>query len=441
MTPDLARFTRLARESPKLRFTSLMGMLGRGEGLRASFERQPARKAPGVDGMRKADYEIGLDERLRDLSSRLQRMGYRPKPARRAYIPKSSGNGRRPLGIPCFEDRIVQDRLSCILQAIWEPEFRDCSFGFRPERSAHDALRRLTKVITHGRIGWVVEADIKGFFNEVCHDHMLRFLEHRIGDPNFVRVLRRFLKAGILEDGMFHDTEVGTPQGGLVSPVLANIYLHYVVDWWFEGRFAKSCQGEAHIVRYADDFVACFEKQDDARRFLDELSARLADFGLEVEPTKTRMLRFGRYAAQHCHREGHKRPQTFSFLGFTHYVGTSQHGKFVVGRRTDSSRARKKLREVSRRLQALRTKGGAAMLDFARMHLVGHRQYYGVSGNSGPLRAYFWNVSWRLYKWMNRRSQKKSISWAKHRELYKQGLLLPRPYIVHNLYPAPSRMR
>lgn len=437
MTPDLSRLTCLARANPRTRFTSLMGMVFRSEGLHASFKRQPAGRACGIDGVRKAGYEAELAENLKDLSNRLQTLGYRPKPARRVYIPKASG-GRRPLGIPIFEDRLVQDRLGQILSAIWEPEFRDCSFGFRPGRGAHDALRQVTKVITHGRIGYVVEADIKGFFDNVDHGHLMKFLEHRIGDGRILRLLRRFLMAGIMDDGAFAATERGTPQGGLVSPVLANIYLHYVLDWWFEGRFVRSCRGEAHIIRYADDFVACFRYQRDAQRFLRELRQRLGKFGLEVEPSKTRLLRFGRFAADHCHKDGLRRPQTFQFLGFTHYVANSQTGQFVVGRATDRRRRVKKLQEVNIRLRGLRVAGGHAMVSYVNDHLRGHRQYYGVSGNSHALSSYFREVEKRLMKWLNRRSHRRSLTWARFNELAKEGYL-PRPHIVHNLYPVPTR--
>jgi group II intron reverse transcriptase/maturase len=440
MTPNLARFTQTAKQNPKLRFNSLMGLLTCKDGLHASFGRQPAGKAVGVDGVRKEDYQRGLGERIAALSGSLRRLGYRPQPARRVYIPKANG-GRRPLGIPSFEDRIVQDRLSQILQAIWEPEFRDCSYGFRPNRSAHDALRQIAKVITHGKVSWVVEADIKGFFNAVHHDHMLRFVEHRIADPHFLRILRRFLKAGIMEDGAFVATDTGTPQGGLVSPVLSNIYLHYVLDLWFEKKFRKTCQGEAHLVRYADDFLACFAHQADAERFHRELSERLAQFALEVEPSKTKRLRFGRFAQQHCHKDGLERPETFTFLGFTHYVSTSRSGQFLVGRRTDTQRMRRKLRELKERLKSLRIKGGRAMTDYLRLHLLGYQQYYGVSGNSGPLRAYTRQAAKLLFKWLNRRSQRRSITWARFLELWKQGYVIPKPRIVHHLYPEPTRTR
>lgn len=238
----------------------------------------------------------------------------------------------------------MQDRLSRILQAIWEPEFCDCSYGFRPGRSAHDALGRVAEILTNEGTQWVVEADIKSFFNRVSHKHLLRFLEHRIADPRFVRIVQRFLKAGVMEDGAVSASEEGTPQGGLVSPALANIYLHYVLDLWFEKRFIKSCRGRAYLVRYCDDFIACFQYEEEAKRFLSVLEDRLAAFDLEVEPSKTAALRFGSNAEKACHKEGFCRPKTFNFLGFTHYVSRSRHGRFSVGRRTEGKRFCKKLK-------------------------------------------------------------------------------------------------
>ena len=434
MTTDLTRFTQWARESPQRQYTALMGMLYDPVGLNASFERQAANKAPGVDGMRKAEYADGLAQRLADLSARLQRLGYRSKPVKRVYIPKASGKGRRALGVPSFEDRIVQDRASQILQAIWEPEFRDCSYGFRPGRNAHHALKRLAEVITVERTQWVVEADIKGFFDHVTHSHLLRFLAHRIADPRFLRIIGRFLKAGVLEDGAFSVSEQGTPQGGLVSPALANIYLHYVLDVWFEKRYAKSCRGKASLVRYADDFVACFHQEEDAKRFVRELTNRLADFNLEAEPTKTRLIRFGDQARALCKSAGLRRPQTFNFLGITHLVGRSRSGRFVVGRKTQGERVRKKLTALSGRLAALRTLGGKAMLEYVRRHLQGHIQYFGVSGNMRSLKQYGYQAARLLYKWLNRRSQRRSVAWNRFLQVVVPRL--PRPRIVHNLYPT-----
>ena len=436
VTTRFDRFTQKAREEPGLRFTSLMGLLSDPEGLRESFERQNGKKAPGVDGMRKAHYAEGLEGRLSDLSARLRRLGYRPQPARRTYIPK--GDGRmRPLGIPSFEDRLVQDRLSRILQAIWEPEFRDCSYGFRPGRSAHDALKRVAEIITHEKTQWVVEADIKGFFEHVSHSHLVNFLEQRIGDPTLVRIVQRFLKAGILEDGVYSAAEEGTPQGGLVSPVLSNLYLHYVLDLWFERRFARSCLGKAFLVRYADDYVACFTHEEDAKRFHTEMAQRLAQFGLEAEPSKTRVLRFGSQSLD-GRAQGAQEPRTFGFLGFTHTVGRSRQGRFVVGRRTEGKRFRKKLAQLGGKLRELRVQGGQAMVTYLRRHLQGHIQYYGVSGNSRGVASYVYFATRHLFKWLNRRSQRRSLNWKRFGAVIRP--ILPKARVVHDLYPKPLWM-
>ena len=328
VTTKFERFTSMARNEPQTRFNSLMGLLTEAEGLRESFERQNGTKAPGVDGVRKDDYAAGLEERLDDLSARLRRLGYIPQPVRRAYIPK--GDGRyRPLGVPSFEDRLVQDRLSRILQAIWEPEFCDCSYGFRPGRSAHDALRRVAEVITNGQTQWVVEADIKGFFDHLSHTHLIRFLEHRIADPNLLRIVHRFLKAGVMEDGVFANSDEGAPQGGLVSPVLSNIYLHYVLDEWYEQEVRPRLKGRSFLIRYADDFVMGFSSEDDARRVLEVLPKRFGKYGLTLHPEKTRIVAF----KQPDDRDASSgTPGTFDLLGFTHYWGKSRRGYWVVKR-------------------------------------------------------------------------------------------------------------
>lgn len=438
MTTQLTRFTQWAREKPQRKYNALLGMLFDPAGLNASFGRQAANKASGVDGVRKAEYgDDGLIARLDDLSARIRRLGYQPKPVRRVYVPKANG-GRRALGIPSFEDRIVQDRTSLILQAIWEPEFRECSYGFRPGRNAHQALKRLTEIITVERTQWIVEADIKGFFDNVNHDHLKRFLAHRISDPRLLRIIDRFLKAGVLEDGVASASEQGTPQGGLVSPVLANIYLHYVLDMWFEKRYVKTCRGTARLVRYADDFVACFQGESDAKRFSQELKIRLAQFGLETEPSKTAIHRFGHLAQTCCKQDGQRRPQTFNFLGFTHYVSRSRKGNFAVGHKTQRERMQRKLKELNVRLASLRIQGGKAMMEYASRHLQGHIQYFGVSGNSRSLRQYLHQVRRQLFKWLNRRSQRRSFNWQRFGEAMDH--YLPRTRIVHNLYPTPSWM-
>jgi group II intron reverse transcriptase/maturase len=334
------------------------------------------------------------------------------------------------LGIPSFEDRIVQDRLSRILQMIWEPEFCECSYGFRPDRGAHDALRRLNELIAEERTQWVVEADIKGFYDRLNHQHLMRFVEHRIQDSNLLRVIQRFLKAGILEDGMFYASEEGAPQGGLVSPVLANIYLHYVLDVWFEHRFAKRCRGKAFLVRYADDFVGCFEYEADARDFERVLQQRLAQFALEVQPTKTALIRFGDLAPALCKRDGDRRPRTFNFLGFTHFIAPHR-GRARLGRTTQRERVHAKLKALGARLKSLRTEGTRAMQAYVRAHLLGYIQYFGVSGNSRSLGNYVFQAGRLLYYWINRRSQRRSMSWQQYNRCIQP--YLPRPRIVHLL--------
>lgn len=432
MTTQFIRFTQRARELVGERFNSLMGLLCAPDGLRQSFERQAKDKAPGVDGIKKEDYGVGLEQRMVELSQRLSRLGYRPKPVRRVFIPKANGRSR-PLGIPSFEDRLVQDRLSVILQAIWEPEFVDCSYGFRLGRSAHQALGRLAEIVTRGLTQWVVEVDIKGFFDHVSHIHLMRFLEHRIADERFLRIIWRFLKAGVMQDGMWQASEAGTPQGGLVSPVLANIYLHYVLDLWFEKRFKKGCRGKAYLVRYADDFIGCFENEGDARDFVAALVQRLAAFDLEVEPSKTTVLRFGSKATRDCSKDGFSRPQTFNFLGFTHFVSRSRRGHFAVGRKTEGKRITRKLKLLNERVRALRVKGGQAMMVYVHQHLRGHIQYYGVSGNLRSVRKYYYFALKLLYKWLNRRSQRRSMTWARYWTVMPPWM--PRARIVHSLYP------
>jgi RNA-directed DNA polymerase len=280
------------------------------------------------------------------------------------------------------------------------------------------------------RTQWLVEADIKGFFDHVDHQHLMRFIEHRIGDSNLLRLIQRFLKAGVLEQGALIASEQGTPQGGLVSPVLANIYLHYVLDLWFERRFAEGCAGKAFLVRYADDFVACFELEADARIFEHALKERLKAFSLEVEPTKTALHRFGDLAPALCKRDGQRRPVTFNFLGFTHYF-VLRRGRARLTRKTQRERLRKKLKALSAQLSALRTQGAGVMQMYVREHVLGHISYFGVSGNSRSVNTYVFHVERLLYRWLNRRSQRRSFDWPRYHAWLRTWL--PRPRIVHAL--------
>jgi RNA-directed DNA polymerase len=275
------------------------------------------------------------------------------------------------------------------------------------------------------------EVDVRNYFGSVTHEHMERFLAHRIGDSNLLRLIQRFLKAGVMEEGAISATDQGTPQGNLVSPVLSNIYLHYCLDVWFERRFARQCRGKAVLVRFADDFVACFEFEDDARAFERSLKDRLRSFGLEVEPTKTALIRFGDLAPIFCKRDGLTRPSTFSFLGFTHYLRVWRNGRITLRRKTEAARVRRKLTELGRRLKSMRTDGARAMQRYTLQHWQGHLQYFGVRGNSRSLGSYVFHVTRLLFKWINRRSQRRSFNWE--RFYAWTSTWMPRPRIVHSL--------
>jgi len=432
MTPDLAQFTVYAHKNPTMKFNSLMGLIFRKEGLSESFRLLQGSKAAGSDGIKKDDYRKDLENNLTTLSDRVRRGGYTPKPVLRVYIPKSGGTGRRPLGIPAFEDRIVQDRIAQVLQAIWEPEFLDCSFGFRPGRNAHQAIKVIDTAIMKERVNYVVEADIKGFFNHVDHTWLLKFLAHRIKDERFIQTIKKFLQGGIMEDGAVRSCEEGTPQGGLISPCLSNIYLHYVLDLWFDRRFRKSCKGTARFVRYCDDYVAMFEFEEDAKRFRAEMTSRLQKFSLEVEPTKTKMLAFGIKEFRSA-LKGSRHVDTFSFLGFTHYMRKSRRGYPMVDRKTDAVRLRRKVKEFSAQLAKRRNLGTKLMVGFACSHFRGHLQYYGVSGNLRSLSRYRELILHYLFQWLNRRSQRRSFTWEKY-ELLINAFKLAKPKIVHALW-------
>ena len=438
MTPDLLNFIALNQRTPQLKLNSLMGLVFRKEGLLDSFRGLANNKAPGVDGLRKLDYEQDLEERITTLSQKLRQGGYKPKPVRRVYIPKANG-GQRPLGIPSFEDRIVQDRLSKILQAIWERDFCECSYGFRPGRNAHQALKRVKEAIMDQRTNYVVEVDIKGFFQNVDHGWMMKFLNHRIVDNRFLRLINRFLKSGVMEDGVVQNSAQGTPQGGLVSPVLSNIYLHYVLDLWFCKVFKRPCRGTAELVRYADDFVVLFQYKQEAQMFLRELPTRLAKFNLEVEPEKTKFLEFGKYQKLRTTNQqtGKHSLRTFSFLGFTHYIGKSRNNFSMLKIKTEGKRISKKLSELQTKLKRLRLHGHKAMVAFVKQHLQGHIQYFGVSGNMPSLAVYCFRVKEVLHKWMNRCSQKRSVDWKTLTQIFEREKI-PKPRIIHSFREKPQ---
>lgn len=361
--------------------------------------------------MKSSGYRANLQSNLADLSGRLRQMGYRPQPVRRTYIAKAGSKKMRPLGIPAVEDKVVQMALTRVLSEIYEADFMDCSYGYRPGRGCHDALRALGQTIQHKKVNWIVEADIRGFFDHVNHEWLLKFLELRIGDPRILRLIQRMLKAGVMEDGLVRASEEGTPQGAVVSPLLSNVYLHYVLDLWFERRVRRQCRGEAYLFRYADDFVVCFQFKEEAEGFLMELKQRLGQFHLEVEPTKTKWLRFGRFARQDEARQG-REPEEFDFLGFTHSCGQTRQGSFKLKRRTSAKKFRVKLKEIKEWLLRSRheVKAGA-ILHGAKRRLQGHLNYFAITDNSRLCQCFRYQFERTLFKWLNRRSQRDSYTW------------------------------
>jgi len=428
----LQRIAEKARSDSGCRFTSLFHLMNV-EMLRECFRQLRKDAAAGIDKVTKEEYEKNLEENLTVLVEKLHRMSYIPLPVRRVYIPKPGSNKERPLGIPALEDKLVQAGLARILTAIYEQDFIDDSYGFRPERSCHDALRALSDEVEGGRIHYIVDADIKGFFDNVNHEWMMQFLGHRIADKRVLRYIKRFLIAGIMEDGVVSASDKGTPQGGLASPILANIYLHYSLDLWFARVFQKSCYGQSRIIRYADDFVVCFQHEVDATRFRHELDERLAKFGLEICPEKTKVIEFGPFAESRARRRGCK-PETFDFLGFTHYCSRSRNGRqFRMKRITSRKKFTAKIRMFRDWLKANRTLPTRELMEKVVSKLRGHFAYYGVTDNSKGISRFAYEIQRLLFKWLNRRGKRGCMNWEKF-NLFLKKFPLPSPRIMVNLF-------
>lgn len=428
----LHRIAEKARKEPGFKFTSLYHLMNE-ELLRGCFMRLRKDAAAGIDKMTKDMYAENLDANLSNLIDRLHRMAYKPQPVRRKYIPKPGSTKQRPLGIPCFEDKLVQAGLVRILESVYEQDFIENSYGFRPSRSCHNALKALSEAVENNPTNHIVEADIKGFFDNVNQEWLMKFLAHRIEDKRIQRMVKRFLRAGVAEDGSVTISDDGTPQGGVISPILANIYLHYALDLWFEKVYRKSCAGFARLIRYADDFVVCFQYKPDAERFREELGKRLGKFGLEVEPTKTKVMEFGRFAVQHAKKNGAK-AETFDFLGLTHYCGTRKDGK---GFRMKRVTARKKFvaklkifKEWLKKARILKTK---ELWKTAKAKLVGHYNYYGVTDNLGGIKRFGVAVQKLLFKWLNRRGKRNSLSWEKFNKMLDR-FPLPKPRVRVSMF-------
>lgn len=430
----LQRIAEKARKEPDCQFTSLFHLMDR-ELLRGCFDGLRRDAASGIDRVTKEEYEKDLEANLTRLVERLHSMSYIPMPVLRVYIPKPGSTKKRPLGIPALEDKLVQAGLVRILGAIYEGDFIDDSYGFRPGRSCHDALRTLSMEVEGGSVHIIFEADIKGFFDNVRHDWMMEFLAHRIADKRVLRYLKRFLIAGVLEDGVLKATEVGTPQGGIVSPRMANIYLHYVLDLWFTRRFTRSCEGRTRLIRYCDDFVVCFQCRVDAERFRAELDERLGKFGLEVAPDKTKILEFGPLAELKA-KKRNERPQTFDFLGLTHYCSKTRDGRrFRMKRKTSRKKFKSKLHAFKVWLKESRTLPTPELMKMAAAKLRGHFTYYGVTDNSEGIGRFNSEVRKLLIKWMNRRGRKGCMTWEKFKKLLGK-YPLPKPRIMVNLLTA-----
>jgi len=427
----------VARRDKEARFTALLHHVDL-DRLRAAYRAIRPKAAPGVDGVRWATYGQDLEANLQDLHARVHSGTYRASPSRRVYIPKADGR-QRPLGIATLEDKIVQRAVVEVLNAIYEVDFCGFSYGFRPGRSPHDALDALATGITRKKVNWVLDADIRDFFTSLDHGWMAKFLEHRIADKRVLRLIRRWVSAGVIEDGKWTASEVGAPQGASASPLLANVYLHYVFDRWARQWRSRQAQGDVVIVRFADDFVAGFEHEADARQFIDDLRERFAKFGLELHPDKTRLIEFGRHAARARAARGVGKPETFDFLGFTHICGKTRNGRFWLKRITISKRMRAKLVAINISLKQRRHHSIPEQGQWLGSVVRGHLAYYAVPGNTDAVAAFRTQVTRQWFKALRRRSQRTRLNWTRMSRLAKRWL--PPARVMHPFPDARFNVR
>jgi group II intron reverse transcriptase/maturase len=425
---DLLGVRKAARKDKRTRFTALLHHVTVNL-LRDSYYALKRGAAPGVDGVSWQEYETNLDEKLADLHGRIHRGTYRAQPSKRAYIPKADGR-QRPLGIAALEDKVVQQAVVTILNQIYEEDFLGFSYGFRPGRSQHDALAALWVGIMRKKVNWILDADVRGFFDNLSHEWLVKFIEHRIADRRILRLIQKWLRAGVSEEGKWSKTEVGTPQGAVASPLLANIYLHYVFDLWVRHWRKHHATGDVIIVRYADDIVAGFENRADAERFLQEWKDRLQKFGLELHPDKTRLIEFGRAAAENRKLRGEGKPEVFNFLGFTHMCGTTRKtGRFIVKRKTIRKRLSAKLSELKEELRRRWHQPVAEVGKWLRSVVQGYFNYHAVPGNMDSLNSFRAQVIWHWYRALRRRSQRDRMIWE--RFLLLVGRWIPSAKILH----------
>jgi RNA-directed DNA polymerase len=423
---NVERVGHKARKDKEVRFTNLMSHI-KVPLLKEAYQRLRKNAAPGIDAVTWNEYGVCLDERLTELQDRVHRGSYHPQPVRRVYIPK--GDGRlRPLGIPALEDKVLQQAVRMVLEPIYESVFMGFSYGFRPGRSPHRALDALAVAIGK-KVNWILDADIRAFFDNVDHGWMQRFVEHRIGDRRLVRLLMKWLKAGVMEEGQLHEVEAGTPQGGVISPLLANVYLHYVLDLWAHAWRKKHARAEVYLVRYADDFVVGFKDGRDAIAMRKALRERLARFALELHPEKTRLLRFGRYAWDRAEDRGQEKPGTFDFLGFTHISSRTKRG-FLLLRQTSRKKRQAKLGELRKELRRRRHASLSETHVWLCSVLNGHYNYYGVPSNRRGLRTFRAHVKHAWYRQLSRRGQRAQL-YTRDKQRIEKRFPLPKPRFTH----------
>lgn len=427
----LERVRRAAQRKGGIRFTSLLHHVDL-QLLADSYYALKRNAAPGVDGMTWKEYEKDLQTRIGDLHERIHRGNYRALPSRRTYIPKTDGR-QRPLGIAALEDKIVQQAIVTVLTPIYEEEFAGFSYGFRPGRSQHDALDALWIGLARKKVNWVLDADIQGFFDNIPHEKLMELLEIRIGDKRVLRLIRKWLRAGVSENGRWTGTTVGTPQGAVISPLLANIFLHYALDTWAHEWRHRKAKGDVIIVRYADDFVVGFQERKEAEQFLEELGSRMEEYGLSLHPTKTRLIEFGRYAAKNRRERGEGKPETFDFLGFTHISGKTRKGRFTIHRRTVKKRMRAKLQAIKTELRKRKHHTISETGRWLRAVVQGYLNYHAIPGNSQTLEAFCTQVRRLWLAELRRRGQKHRMPWSRYAKIANRWI--PRPRVIH---PYPS---
>lgn len=426
MSKEITRISNIASKYQKI--DTVMYALNK-ENLKESVKKIKGNKAVGIDKITKQEYVENLDENIEELIENMKKMAYKPKAVKRVYIPKPGSEKKRALGIPAIEDKIVQDVMTQILNAIYEPMFKEFSYGFRPRRSCHQAIAYLDKIVHRNKVNYIVDLDIKGFFDNINHEWLIKFLEYRINDRVFIRYIKRFLISGIMEQGKLIKTEQGTPQGGIISPVLGNIYLHFVLDDWFEKVVEKETKGYAGMVRYADDSVACFEYKEEAEKYLRSVKSRLKKFGLEISEEKTKIIEFGRFANRNRKARGERKAETFDFLGFTHYCSKGKDGQFRVKRKTSKKKIKAKAKEIKEYLHQRMHQQVSKTIKEINIKLKGYYRYYGITDNTYAIRKFYEIVVRTLYKTLNKRSQKNKYSYAKYYEKIEKQIERPQIYV------------